>query len=244
MISERPLTPVDCDLRSFPYMPVYIDRLLGGDFFTQANDAEFRAGFVLYLKSFREVPAGSLPNDNRSLTRLAELGQDVAKLKRIKPVALRGWTCCSDGRLYHPVVATVVLEAWLERLKARRKGVLGNAKRWSLTQTVGDVDEQIATACRHLILIDPSATPSGIPPTILVRSKKDAENIAQGHPSAIASIEAIPTGYPSQVVTPRGVVPLTRTCAREDDNLSPIDERLDNDPAAEDWPDLAPAVVR
>lgn len=107
-----PMTPADCDLRDFPFMPLDIARLFNSEFHARANDAEWRAGLTLWLKSFHQVPAGSVPDDDVSLTRLAELGRDVKTWRKVKEVALYGWVRCNDGRLYHPVVVEKVREAW------------------------------------------------------------------------------------------------------------------------------------
>lgn len=237
-MTVAPLTPPDCDLRTFPYMPLYVDRLLQSEFFSRANDAEFRAGFILWTKAYREVPAGSLPDDIRSLTRLAELGQDTAKMKRVRPAAMRGWILCSDGRLYHPVVAEVVIEAWIERLKAQRKGIIGNAKRWGGNLTAQEVEEKLVDACRHLLIVKPDADLKGIPTAILQRSHKDRPTIAERHPTAIAQgspkessrtsysdrkYEVVPTEHPSQEIQSGEIVPLTRAGAR-DEPQPPVDD--------------------
>jgi hypothetical protein len=105
-----PLVPPDTDLRSFPYTPIYRARLFGSSFNSRATDAEWRAGVTLWLKSQDQVPAGSLPDDDIDLCRLADLGRETAKWKKLRAGALRGWIKCSDGRLYHPVVAEIVNE--------------------------------------------------------------------------------------------------------------------------------------
>nr|WP_249182468.1 YdaU family protein [Burkholderia ambifaria] len=107
-----PLTPADCDLRDFPFMPLDIARLFNSEFHARSDDAVWRVGVTLWLKSFHQVPAASVPDDDIALTRLAELGRDVKTWKKLRNDALYGWTRCSDGRWYHPVVAEKVLEAW------------------------------------------------------------------------------------------------------------------------------------
>jgi hypothetical protein len=106
------MTPADCDLRDFPFIPLDIQRLFSSEFHARSSDAEFRAGFTLWCKSFHQVPAGSLPDDDISLTRLSELGRDVKGWKKLREGALYGWIKCSDGRWYHPVVVEKALEAW------------------------------------------------------------------------------------------------------------------------------------
>ncbi|WP_062116717.1 DUF1376 domain-containing protein [Collimonas pratensis] len=106
-----PLSPEDCDLRDFPFLPLDIARLFNSEFHARSNDTEWRAGVTLWLKSFHQVPAGSIPDDDVQLARLAELGRDTKTWKKVKGVALHGWIKCNDGRLYHPVVAEKAAEA-------------------------------------------------------------------------------------------------------------------------------------
>lgn len=118
---QQPLTPPDCDLRDFQFIPIDIVRLFNSEFHARVNDSEWRAGVTLWLKSFHQVPAGSIPDDDVSLARLAELGRDVKSWKKIKESALYGWIKCSDGRFYHPVVAEKALEAWQGKRNQRTR---------------------------------------------------------------------------------------------------------------------------
>ena len=125
-----PLTPADCDLRDFQFMPVDIVRLLGSRFHAIATDAEWRAGVTLWLKSFHQVPAGSLPDDEVELCRLAELGRDHKAWRKIRAGALYGWKKCSDNRLYHPVVCEKAVEAFSRKQQQRERSRRANESRW------------------------------------------------------------------------------------------------------------------
>lgn len=116
-----PLTPADSDLRDFPHVPLFRARLFGSSFHARATDAEWRAGVTLWLKSWDQVPAGSLPDDDIELCRLAELARDLKTWNKTKVGALRGWILCSDSRLYHPVVAEGVNTALEAKIKQRLK---------------------------------------------------------------------------------------------------------------------------
>lgn len=116
-----PLTPADSDLRDFPHTPLFRARLFGSSFHAQANDAEWRAGVTLWLKSWDQVPAGSLPDNDVELCRLAELARDLKTWKKLREGAMRGWIVCADGRLYHPVVAEGVNTAIEAKIKQRLK---------------------------------------------------------------------------------------------------------------------------
>lgn len=111
-----PLTPPDCDLRGMPFMPLDTLRLLDSDFFALATAEEFRTGLVLWCKSWQQVPAGSLPDDDRIL---AHLSGARDRWCDIRDMSLHGWIKCSDGRLYHPVVAEKAMEALPQRREYR-----------------------------------------------------------------------------------------------------------------------------
>jgi hypothetical protein len=150
-----PLVPEDCDLRDYKMM---LDgpRLFASQFDAIATDSEWRAGVTLWAKSFQQVPAASLPNDDHQLARLASI--DIKKWRRVKEVALRGWQLCtSDRRLYHPVVAEMALEAWVGRLKQRKSSASGVAKRAEVEFDAAPHDRSIVQALRQLWRINPHA---------------------------------------------------------------------------------------
>jgi len=76
-----------------------------------------------WMKAWHQVPAGSLPNDDASLCHLAGLGRDVKTWKKIRADALRGFSLCDDGRLYHAFLCKMALEAHDEmmRFETRRQ---------------------------------------------------------------------------------------------------------------------------
>ena len=124
-----PLVPADADLQDFAFTPMFRARLFGSSFHARSSDSGWRAGVTLWLKSWDQVPAGSLPADDVDLCRLAELGRDLKTWARIKDEALHGWIACSDGLLYHPVVAEGVLEAWKAKLKQRHASECARIKK-------------------------------------------------------------------------------------------------------------------
>ncbi|HXQ41623.1 MAG TPA: hypothetical protein VN821_10160 [Candidatus Udaeobacter sp.] len=115
----EPLTPAEADLQGYGFMPLYGHRLFGSGFNTLCNDAEWRAGVTLWWAAWNQVPAGSLPDDDVALARLADLGRDLRRWRRLRVNALRGFVRCADGRLYHKALAPLVVEAWAKRLAER-----------------------------------------------------------------------------------------------------------------------------
>lgn len=116
-----PLTPADCDLRGLDYMPLFGNHLFGSEFNAAATDAEWRAALTLWWAAWNQVPAGSLPNDDPALCRLADLGRDVKGWKKLRERALHGFVLCDDGRLYHEFLCKQALVAWDKRIKEREK---------------------------------------------------------------------------------------------------------------------------
>lgn len=113
-----PLTPTDLDLRSLSYMPLHVERLLISETWLIATGDEAKAAMTLWCRAWHQVPAASLPNDDRLLAALSGAGP---KWKRVRDVALRGYVLCSDGRLYHSLLASEALEALEKRERWRKK---------------------------------------------------------------------------------------------------------------------------
>lgn len=116
-----PLTPAGCDLRDFTFMPLDVVRLRDSELSMHASGDEFRCAVLLWCASWHQVPAASVPNDDVVLAQLAGFGRVVKEWKKIRNGSLRGWIECSDGRMYHPVVAEKANEAWAGRLAYRAK---------------------------------------------------------------------------------------------------------------------------
>lgn len=122
---SEPLTHPDCDLRGMPFMPLDVVRLIDSDMFALSTGDEFKAAVALWCKSWNQVPAASVPCDDRILARLA--GLSFREWSAVKAMALRGWLLCDDGRLYHPVVAQKAGEAWAARGRQRDRA----NRRWA-----------------------------------------------------------------------------------------------------------------
>lgn len=191
MILPEPLVPPDVDLRDFPYMPVDIVRLFGSQFHAQSNDATWRAGVTLWMKSYHQVPASSLPDDDPSLIRLSELGRDTRAWRKIREGALYRWEKCSDGRLYHRVVAEKALEAWIEKLTQRKSSGAGNASRWQVPFDPAALDQSITDCLNRLRALNPNSR------TFAKRIPKASRSDPTGSPGGNAG--GSPGGNPKSV---------------------------------------------
>lgn len=139
---NEPLTPPDCDLRDYPWMPVDCNRLLTSETWMLGTAAQKVAAFTLWAKSWHQVPAGSLPDNDRMLAILSEAGD---AWKRVREHALRGWIKCSDGRLYHPVVCEKANESHQLRLAQRARTEAARAAKAAKRTTPPDGNKPSVT---------------------------------------------------------------------------------------------------
>ncbi|MEE4452880.1 DUF1376 domain-containing protein [Novosphingobium resinovorum] len=127
----EPLTPPECDLRDFQYMPLDVVRFAQSDLVALEEPAAVLANILLWGASWHSVPTASLTDDDRVLARLAGYGRSVTEWRSIREGALHGWVKCSDGMLYHPVVAEKALEAWDAKLKQRHRTVCAGVRKYN-----------------------------------------------------------------------------------------------------------------
>jgi len=107
-----PLTPEDCNLQDFAFMPLDVARLRDSDMAAYQSPEACWAAVLLWAAAWHQVPAASLPDDDRFLAKAAGYGRVVKEWMNVREGALHGWIKCADGRLYHPVVAEKALESW------------------------------------------------------------------------------------------------------------------------------------
>lgn len=125
----EPLTPPDCDLREFPFMPLDVGRLRDSKLVSHVPPAQCFFAVILWCASWHQIPAASLPDDDIELARLAGFGFVVKEWKKVRAGALYGWLKCADGRLYHPVVAEKALTAWQSKHEQRWKSECARIKK-------------------------------------------------------------------------------------------------------------------
>jgi hypothetical protein len=141
------LTPPDADLQDFPFMPLHVARLRDSDLAAEAHPEACWYAVLLWAAAWHQLPAGSLPSNEAVLARLCGLGRDLKTFRKHRDDAMRGWSECADGRLYHPVVAEQVNASWTEKLayrdrKAKRTAIAEKAAkaRWGESSNGADAD--------------------------------------------------------------------------------------------------------
>lgn len=117
-----PLTPPDCDLQDFAFMPLDVRRLRDSDLASDETPEACWAAVLLWAAAWHQVPAASIPDSDQWQAKVAGYvarGAIDKAWRKVREGALRGWVRCSDGRLYHPVVAEKANDAWISKLRQR-----------------------------------------------------------------------------------------------------------------------------
>lgn len=123
-------------------MPLDVVRLVDSDLAALSTGEEFKAAVLLWCKAWHQVPAASLPDDDRMLAHLAGFGRDIKAWKKVREVALRGFERCDDGRLYHPVIAEKVNDALAAKQRQRAKTANATAARKTRSGQRDDSSEE------------------------------------------------------------------------------------------------------
>lgn len=209
-----PMTPADCDLRDFAFIPLDVVRLRDSDMTALVSGDEFRSAVLLWCASWHQTPAASLPDDDRVLSNLAGFGFAVDAWRAVREGALHGWVKCADGRLYHPVVAEKAREAWRGKLKQRweteKARVKKHNQRNGTTVVVPEFDEWSSSGRPSTVLGDArqmsprtgTGCPGDVPPQSVSKGQQQGHRQGQGHPSSSASDEC------SNDLMPDGCVPV------------------------------------
>lgn len=153
----EPLTPPDCDLSDFAFMPLEVARLRRSRQWLAARRRP-EIGFYainLWSAAWHERPAASLELDDDVLADAAMC--DPQRWPDVRDDVLRGWVRCGDGRIYHPVVAAKALEAWIEKLVQRKSSEAGNAKRYGREFDPSAHDMSISAVVSLLARMEPGS---------------------------------------------------------------------------------------
>lgn len=127
--APSPMTPAAADLQDFAFMPLHVARLRDSDLAGEGDPAGCWYAVLLWCAAWHQLPAGSLPDNDAVLARLCGLGRDLRSFRKHRSDALRGFVRCSDGRLYHPVVAEQVIAAWQKKLEQRWRSECARIKK-------------------------------------------------------------------------------------------------------------------
>jgi len=113
-----PFTTPDVDLRDFDGFMMNVEKLLASELWAVSTGEEFKAAMGLWCRAWKQVPAGSLPNDERVLASFSGAG---IRWKKVREIAIRGFVLCSDGRLYHTTLCEDANRAYAKKMERRER---------------------------------------------------------------------------------------------------------------------------
>lgn len=169
MSLPEPLVPVECTMAGNDWFPLHFDRLRKSKWWRRASDLARARNVMLWGEAYKQVPGGSMPDDDDDLAEAAGFGMDVEAFIAAKPDIMAPWVLCIDGRWYHPTVCEVVLEAW-EKTSDKRKAAAAK-KAAQRAKTRGQAPRE------HTV---PAKTPA-VPPENELVPRDTAENGRDKH---------------------------------------------------------------
>jgi hypothetical protein len=115
-VQDLPRAPVppECDLTTLGWYPCHVKLMLGH----RINDPlrttpeQFRAAMRLMWEAWHQVPAASLPDDNRKLAELAGYRGNVPAWNKMMAGAMCDFVKCADGRWYSITLLPEAIIAW------------------------------------------------------------------------------------------------------------------------------------
>ncbi|GEP06435.1 DUF1376 domain-containing protein [Methylobacterium oxalidis] len=113
-----PLVPLETDIQGLPAFMLDVERLFASELWALSSGEEFKAAVALWGRAWQQIPAGSLPNDERLLAAFSGAGP---RWRKVRDMALRGFVLCSDGRLYHRTLCADVLRAAKSKEERRQR---------------------------------------------------------------------------------------------------------------------------
>lgn len=139
-----PLVSPDTDVRDLDGFMLNVERMLASELWALSSGDEFKAAFALWMRAWKQFPAGSLPDDDRVLAAFSGAGNKWAK---VRAMALRGFVKCTDGRLYHRVLAAEAMRSygWKMTSRKKREADAERLRKWRASHAETPVDTPIET---------------------------------------------------------------------------------------------------
>lgn len=135
-MSVFPDPPVDpeVDVRDLDGFMLNVERLMASELVALSSHEVIAAALFLWCRAWKQLPAASLPDDERVIAAFARL--PLPRFRKLKAEILRGFVKCSDGRLYHKVLAVEAVAAFARKksFHGRRERDAERLRQWRLKQ--------------------------------------------------------------------------------------------------------------
>jgi uncharacterized protein YdaU (DUF1376 family) len=151
----EPFVPADHDVSMLSDFRLNVDRLLASELVAIATPEECWAALMLWCRAWKQMPGGSLPNDDRALASFSGAGRRWSK---VRDAALHGFVLCSDGRLYHRFLCEEVRRAYKSNVanQQRRDTERKRISEWR-TKRAGNAD--VTPYVTHVVGSEPEPEP-------------------------------------------------------------------------------------
>lgn len=186
-------------------MPLYVARLRDSDLAARAHPEALWYAVMLWSASWHQLPAASLPDDEVVLAKLCGLGRDLRTFRKHRAQAMHGFVLCSDGRLYHPVVAEQAVNAWESKLQQRWRSECARIKKANqrngtdlraptYEEFLAGVSPQNPAPCPEIVPGDSDDCPPGQDVqeigtgTGISKKEAEASSVGQAEPSPTAAL--------------------------------------------------------
>ena len=136
----EPFIPIDTDVRDLDGFMLNVERLLASELWALSTGREFKAAVTLWCRAWKQVPAGSLPDNERVLASFSGAGRYWPK---VREMALRGFIKCSDGRLYHKVLCDDARRAAVKKAEYRQRTRAATDARRRTRDVEGNVERNV-----------------------------------------------------------------------------------------------------
>ena len=135
-----PLVTADVDVRDLDGFMLNVERLMASELVALSSHEVVAACLFLWCRAWKQMPAASLPDDDRVVAAYSRL--PPARFRKLKPEILRGFVKCSDGRLYHRVLAEEATRAFARKTTylTRREKDAERLRKWREGQAQGTAE--------------------------------------------------------------------------------------------------------
>lgn len=135
-----PLVAPHVDVRDLDGFMLNVERLMASELVALSSHEVVAACLFLWCRAWKQMPAASLPDDDRVIAAYSRL--PAARYRKLQTEILRGFIKCSDGRLYHRVLAEEATRAFARKTTyiTRREKDAERLRKWREAQTQGTAE--------------------------------------------------------------------------------------------------------
>jgi hypothetical protein len=175
----EPLVASEIDVSDLDSFMLNVRKFMNSEMVALSSGEECKAAMMLYCHAWAQVPAASLPNDEKVLAHFSGAGVSWSK---VRAVAMRGFVLCSDDRYYHPVLGAEANRAFRAKqaYQKRRAGERERIGKWRAKQNGNAVETCYETRSLQTVTADVAVD--------TIREREEVEPISNNSPSAAREV--------------------------------------------------------